>query len=454
MDIGIKDLINQDNCFSIGVEQIDKNVRALRLGELTTIVADNRQARTYFILHVIGHLIKEYNIPVVYISGDEKSDVIKKMLVCQNTKIHPDRLRSGRMAPHEWAEVDSFIEKLKEWPLDIEDAKNMDLASLWMDIRTKSRLGKKVIIIDSWESIQDGMKVRRDDRSLSSIVYEMKMLARDLNCAIVVTSMSDDECKFGTAYPVLSMARDTALVENSDKLFIMTYPESRKIFSNERGEDLRNLLYVNLYDSLTPGPDCAELNINKYTGEIKNYEQRNTFDIVNIAFDTNPIRQVPSLDFDSMSKVYAGDDRPEAESPEFTDKANDIMLVSSGTGSQEDGHKYKFSQSNEIFALYVAHLAVGKYRNKSIVDFVHELLAEHPYLNTEKDSEKKYIDAIYDLSQKNKKKITVIHDQGTMQRYIEGCYSYPRGKKSTSMKSLADKYFLDLKGNDSSDLPF
>ncbi len=163
--------------------------------------------------------------------------------VCE---ISGEKLRSGQLAPHEWAQLDSRINQLDNAPIYVDDTSGLSI----FELRTKARRlvrehGVKMIMIDYLQLMTaSGMNYGNRQEEVSMISRNLKGLAKELNIPIVALSQLNRgvEGREGLEgkRPQLSDLRESGAIEqDADIVCFIHRPEYYHIYQDDHGRDLR-----------------------------------------------------------------------------------------------------------------------------------------------------------------------------------------------------------------------
>jgi replicative DNA helicase len=177
-------------------------------------------------------------------------------LLSSEVAMETSRLRTGRIAQHEWEMLGQAISTLSQFPVYIDDTPNISV----IEMRSKARrlqaeqggaLG--LVLIDYLQLMEGGSDNRVQE--LSKITRSLKGLARELNVPIIALSQLSRGVESRTnKRPMMSDLRESGSIEQDADLIMMLYREE-------------------YYDPDTPDRGIAEVIITKHrngpTGTVK-----------------------------------------------------------------------------------------------------------------------------------------------------------------------------------------
>lgn len=202
-----------------GLTWFDKQLQAylgnLEYGELVVVGARPGMGKTAFLHTQMMHLAKQHHTPIGYINLIENEDVLvsKLLKVSDGNQINQTEINteeqpcpiylSNRILDNHIDEVCAAAKKLK-YAFDI-----------------------KVLAIDCFQQIMYSPKTSYRDYELGLVLHRLKILARELNVVLLLTSQVSRaaERRGYTATPMLCDLKDTSSLEEiADKvLFVYRY---------------------------------------------------------------------------------------------------------------------------------------------------------------------------------------------------------------------------------------
>jgi replicative DNA helicase len=178
-------------------------------------------------------------------------------LISAETGLSSEKLRTGKLADHEWQQLNVKVTDLEKAPLFIDDTPSLSI----FDLRAKARRlasqnGIKLIIVDYLQLMTAGSssKVGNREQEISTISRNLKALAKELDVPVIALSQLSRavETRGGTKRPMLSDLRESGAIEQDADIVSFIYrPEYYNI---DEWDD----------DEHTPSEGQAELIVAKH----------------------------------------------------------------------------------------------------------------------------------------------------------------------------------------------
>lgn len=238
-----------------GFNKLDKMTSGWQNSDLIIIAARPAMGKTAFVLSMAKNMAVNHNIPVALFSLEMGNVQLVNRLIVNVCEIPGEKIKSGQLAPYEWAQLDHKINELFNAPLYLDDTPSLSV----FELRTKARRlvrehGIKIIIIDYLQLMNaSGMSYGSRQEEVSTISRSLKGLAKELNIPIIALSqlnrgvenrgsdLKDAEAK----RPQLSDLRESGAIEqDADIVCFIHRPEYYKIFQDNNGNDLRGMAEI------------------------------------------------------------------------------------------------------------------------------------------------------------------------------------------------------------------
>nr|WP_322743636.1 replicative DNA helicase [Romeria gracilis] len=171
---------------SVGVQQVyDLTIPGTHNFVANDICVHN----TSFVLNVARNIAGLHKLPVAVFSLEMSKAQLIYRLLSSEAKIESGRLRTGRIAQHEWEPLGHAINSLSLLPIYIDDTPNVSVT----EIRSKARRlqaeqgGALGLVVIDYLQLMEGSGDNRV-QELSKITRALKGLARELSVPVVALS--------------------------------------------------------------------------------------------------------------------------------------------------------------------------------------------------------------------------------------------------------------------------
>jgi replicative DNA helicase len=184
--------------------------------------------KTALALSMARNISVKQNIPVAFFSLEMSSVQLITRLISSETGLSSDKLRTGKLADHEWQQLNIKVSDLESAPLFIDDSPSLTI----FELRAKARRlasshGIKLIIIDYLQLMNIGSsnKAGNREQEISTISRNLKALAKELDIPVIALSQLSRavETRGGTKRPILSDLRESGAIEQDADIVSFLY---------------------------------------------------------------------------------------------------------------------------------------------------------------------------------------------------------------------------------------
>ena len=234
-----------------GYTKLDKMTAGWQNSDLVIIAARPAMGKTAFVLSMAKNIAVNFRNPVALFSLEMSNVQLVNRLISNVCEIPSEKIKSGQLQAYEWQQLDHKLNDLINAPLYVDDTPSLSV----FELRTKARRlvrehGVRIIIIDYLQLMNaSGMAFGSRQEEVSTISRSLKGLAKELNIPIIALSQLNRgvESREGAEgkRPQLSDLRESGAIEqDADMVCFIHRPEYYKIYSDDKGNDLRGMAEI------------------------------------------------------------------------------------------------------------------------------------------------------------------------------------------------------------------
>ena len=231
---------------STGFDKLDKITSGWQNSDLIIIAARPAMGKTAFVISMMRRMAVDNRQPVALFSLEMSNEQLVQRLMVNVCEISGDKMRSGKLAPYEWSQLDSKVGLLQGAPIYVDDTPGLST----FELRTKARRlvrehNVKCIMIDYLQLMTaSGLNINSRQEEVSTISRSLKGLAKELNIPIIALSQLNRGVEGREGYegkrPQLSDLRESGAIEqDADIVCFIHRPEYYKLYEDEKGNDMR-----------------------------------------------------------------------------------------------------------------------------------------------------------------------------------------------------------------------
>lgn len=226
----IEEIANKDGLSGVasGFEKLDDLTSGWQPSDLIIIAARPGMGKTALTLSMARNIAVIQNTPVAFFSLEMSSVQLITRLISAETGLSSEKLRTGKLASHEWKQLNVKVADLEKAPLYIDDTPALSI----FDLRAKARrlasqYQIKLIVVDYLQLMTAGSSSKAGNREqeISTISRNLKSLAKELDIPVIALSQLSRavETRGGTKRPQLSDLRESGAIEQDADIVSFIY---------------------------------------------------------------------------------------------------------------------------------------------------------------------------------------------------------------------------------------
>jgi len=226
----IEEIANKDGLSGVasGFQKLDELTSGWQASDLIIIAARPGMGKTALTLSMARNIAVIQNTPVAFFSLEMSSVQLITRLISAETGLSSEKLRTGKLASHEWKQLNVKVADLEKAPLYIDDTPALSI----FDLRAKARrLASqhqiKLIVVDYLQLMTAGSSSKAGNREqeISTISRNLKSLAKELDIPVIALSQLSRavETRGGTKRPQLSDLRESGAIEQDADIVSFIY---------------------------------------------------------------------------------------------------------------------------------------------------------------------------------------------------------------------------------------
>lgn len=207
-----------------GMQQFDALTGGLQKGDLIIVAGRPSMGKTSFCMNIAENVaVNDGKVALVFSMEMATMQVTEKSIASLGQVSLKD-IRSGQLSEQDYSGITVAMGKLQDAKLSIDDSCNLSVSQM----RSKARKLKRkhgaldLIVIDYLQLMSGSGKSRNED--LGEITRSIKLMARELDCPVILLSQLSRKCEERTdKRPLMSDLRDSGAIEQDADLVVMMY---------------------------------------------------------------------------------------------------------------------------------------------------------------------------------------------------------------------------------------
>ncbi len=208
-----------------GYRDLDNILAGFQKSDLIILAGRPSMGKTAFALNLARNAAVDHNVPIGFFSLEMSNQQLVQRLLCMESEVDSQRLRTGRLKESEWPKLSRRIGRLVEAPIYIDDTPSMNI----MKLRARARrmvTEKKVgfIIVDYLQLMEGPKGIESRQQEISYISRSLKTLSKELQVPILALSQLSRAVEARTdRRPTLADLRESGAIEQDADVVMFVY---------------------------------------------------------------------------------------------------------------------------------------------------------------------------------------------------------------------------------------
>ncbi len=221
-----------------GLTDLNKLTSGWQNGDLVVFAARPAVGKTMVTLF-FARMAAKTGINVLFCSIEMQGERLGDRLILMESGINPYSWRNGLTNENEWTEAEETARELSTLPILIDDSPQMSIDSIRAQARLLKSKGKCDIIFIDYLQLSDmkthGKDNRNREQEVAIAARKSKLLAKELNCPVVLLSQLNREAEGRYAgRPQLNDLRESGAIEqDADIVILLHRPALSKIATDK-----------------------------------------------------------------------------------------------------------------------------------------------------------------------------------------------------------------------------
>lgn len=249
---------NKDKIVGIptGFRELDEKTSGLQRSDLVIVAARPAMGKTAFALNIAQQSAIKAGSSVIIFSLEMAKEQLGQRLLAMQARVEMQKLKQGDLDRTDWERISMAADDLNGTKIVIDDTPGISLMEMRNKCRRlKAEQGLDLVVIDYLQLMKFDGKADSRQQEISSISRNLKLLAREMDCPVIVLSqLSRAPEQRPDKRPILSDLRESGSIEQDADIVIFLYRDD-------------------YYNPETETPGVCEINIAKHrsgpTGKIE-----------------------------------------------------------------------------------------------------------------------------------------------------------------------------------------
>lgn len=209
--------------YASGLSDLDAKLCGFQPGDLIIVAGRPSMGKTTAAMQFALHGAKAGKVVQVYSMEMARHQLVERA-VSNLGKINSHTLRTGSLQGEDWEKLTAALSMIHEMPLVIDDSPALSPERmLARSRRLKRKRGRLDLVVVDYLQLMAGAGDNRNEQ-ISSLTRGLKLMARELNCPVILLSQLSRKCEERTdKRPMMSDLRDSGAIEQDADVILMLY---------------------------------------------------------------------------------------------------------------------------------------------------------------------------------------------------------------------------------------
>lgn len=208
-----------------GFRELDHKTSGLQKSDLIILAARPAMGKTAFALSLALNAAVKGKASVMMFSLEMSKEQLGQRLLSMESKVDMQSLKTGKLTRRDWDDINIALDILSRTNIHIDDTAGISIMEMKSKCRRlKAEEGLDLVVIDYLQLMNPEGKADSRTQEISVISRNLKLLARELDCPILVLSQLSRAPETRTDHrPMLSDLRESGSIEQDADIVIFLY---------------------------------------------------------------------------------------------------------------------------------------------------------------------------------------------------------------------------------------
>ena len=208
-----------------GFKYLDNMTSGLQRSDLIILAARPAMGKTAFALSLALNAAVKGKASVMVFSLEMSKEQLGQRLLSMESKVGMQALKTGKLERRDWDDINIALDILSKARIHIDDTAGINIMEMKSKCRRlKAEEGLDLVVIDYLQLMNPEGKADSRTQEISVISRNLKLLARELDCPVLVLSQLSRAPEQRTDHrPMLSDLRESGSIEQDADIVIFLY---------------------------------------------------------------------------------------------------------------------------------------------------------------------------------------------------------------------------------------
>ena len=211
-----------------GFKELDEKTSGLQKSDLVILAARPAMGKTALALTMALNAAKKGGASVLIFSMEMAREQLGQRLMAMESRVDMQNLKKGNLQRADWDDINDALDTLSKAQIHIDDTAGISIMEMKSKCRRlKAEHGLDLVIIDYLQLMNPEGRADSRTQEISVISRNLKLLARELDCPVLVLSQLSRAPETRTDHrPMLSDLRESGSIEQDADVVLFLYEDA------------------------------------------------------------------------------------------------------------------------------------------------------------------------------------------------------------------------------------
>lgn len=213
---------------------LDAMISGLNKSDLILVAGRPGMGKSNFALNIAANVGLKNDVEVAVFSLEMSSPQLVSRMLCADSTIPSDKLRTGHLETEEWARLAVSAQRLSATRIFLDDSAGITVSQIKAKLRRLKNLG--LVVIDYLQLMSSGQRIENRVQEVSMMTRSLKVMAKELNVPVVCLSQLSRAAEQRQGHrPMLSDLRESGSIEQDADIVLFLFREA--YYSDEDSQE-------------------------------------------------------------------------------------------------------------------------------------------------------------------------------------------------------------------------
>lgn len=216
-----------------GYHKLDEYLLGLQPGQMIVIAGRPGSGKTALGINIAVNACLETKLPIAIFSLEMQAKELSIRILSYRAKVENRKFKTKSFDAVDMQSIARAMNELSEMPIQINDSGSVTLPDIQSQCRKiKAERGLGMIVIDYLQLMKSHSNTPSREQQISEISRGIKMMAKELECPVIVLSQLNREAEKDGKRPSTSQLRESGAIEQDADVIMLVYRQDLNNFDN------------------------------------------------------------------------------------------------------------------------------------------------------------------------------------------------------------------------------